>query len=59
MLLGDMLGCPNGMLLMHDVTAYHSAILIDDDGAVATLTDGTDNTLWHSMTVIGISELIE
>ena len=46
------------MLLVHHVAAYHTTIVIYDDGSILTLADGTDDSLWHTVRIVGITELI-
>ena len=46
------------MLLMHHVAAAHSAVFVNKDGTVATLANRADNTLWHTLGIVRITELI-
>ena len=47
------------MLLVHDVTAYESSVVIDDDGTVAAFTDGADDTLRDALRIVGITKFIQ
>ena len=49
---------PNGVLLMHNITTYHSAIIIDDYCSVFTFANRTNKTLRYSVCIIGISEFV-
>ena len=58
MLLGDVVGLPDGVLLVHDVAADDASVLIDQYGAVATFADGADGTLRNAYGIVGIGELV-
>ena len=58
-LVGDLVGSPNGMLLVHHVAADDTSVIIDDECTVLTLADGADDTLRYTLRVVGIAELIE
>ena len=58
-LLGNEVGLPDGMLLVHDVATDDAAVLIDDEGTVAALADGGDDALRHAVVVVGIAKLVE
>ena len=47
------------MLLVHHIAADHTSVIIDDDGAVATLADRADYALRHTARIVGIAELIK
>ena len=58
MLTGYLVVCPNGLLLVHDVTANNHSVFIDEDGTIATFANGADIALRNTMSIIGIAELI-
>ena len=47
------------MLLVHHIAADHTPVVIDDDGAVATLADRAYHALRHTARIVGIAELIK
>ena len=55
---GNLIGAPDGLLLVHHVAAYKTSVVINDDGTVLTLTDGAYQTLRHAMCVVSVTELI-
>ena len=59
MLLGDVVGSPYRMLLVHNVATYHSSVLIDNNGSVTTFSDRADDTLRNTVTVVCVSELVK
>ena len=57
-ILGNVIGLPYGMLLMHDVAAYQSSVFIHQECTVATLADRNDVSLRNTYGIIGIAKLI-
>ena len=47
------------MLLVHDVAADDASVVVNYDGAVLALADGTDVALRHAGVVVGVSKLVE
>ena len=47
------------MLLVHDVAADNTTVIIDNQCTIATLADRGDNTLGHAMGIIGIGKFKE
>ena len=59
--LGNLVGTPHRVLLVHHVAAHHATVVIDDQRTVAALADRADGTLRYAYTfrIVGIGELIE
>ena len=58
MLLRDVVSLPHRLLLAHDVAAYQSPVLVDQDCSVATLVDGGNGALGNAVSIVGIGKRI-
>ena len=47
------------MLLVHDIAANQTTIIINDDCTIAAVADRTDHSLWNTLCIVGITKLIE
>ena len=49
LLVGNLIGAPDSVLLVHHVAAEDSSVVVDDERTILTLADRADSTLRYAM----------
>ena len=59
LLYGDAVGDPHGVLLVHDIAASNTPVVVDNQRTVATFADGADVALRYAVSIVGVGKLIK